>query len=246
MTSHEPDATTSAIPNDALALQPDLLRWSESHATAMAAVVIAVAAGSPLWLVPACGILSFALLIHRCRDRWTPAGRFGPANFVTLARLSGVFALPLLPPAQLAWTGAILLALDGVDGWIARRTGLSGEFGEFFDKESDAFFLLLLCLMLYRLPDAFGAWILVPGLLRYAFVLFVKFARPPEPKEPRTANAGWVFVLTMSALLLCFAGHPDRLDQLRPLAATMSLVLAFSFALSVYQMYRGQRRPLAG
>jgi phosphatidylglycerophosphate synthase len=228
-------------------LLPDLLGWSEGHAATMITVAALVAiAGPPIWLLSAIGALSFLHLSYRCRNRWTPGGRFGPANAVTLARLCGVFALPFLPPVQVAWAGAILLALDGVDGWIARRNGLSGEFGALFDMESDAFFMLLLCLMLYGLPDGFGAWILLPGLLRYLFVLFVRFARPPVRKEPRTAAAGWIFVLMMSALLLGFAAYPGYLDHARPLAAVMSLVLAFSFAQSLYSMYRGPRRSGSG
>jgi phosphatidylglycerophosphate synthase len=223
-------------------LQPDLLRWSVANAAAMAAVTLATAAGLPLWLLSGCGLLSFSVLLYRCRRRWTPAGRFGPANAVSLLRLFGVFALPWLAPAQVAYAGLILLAMDGVDGWIARRTGLSGEFGEFFDKESDAFFMLVLCLLLYRLPDGFGPWILLPGLLRYLFVLFVRFARPPQLKEQRSAKAAWISVCMMLALLFSFAAHPGYLDYLRPLAGLMTLMLAYSFAQSLHLMYRGPRR----
>ncbi len=224
--------------NDSRSLQVDLSRWSEGHAVAMIAVALAVAAGRPAWLLCACGALAFALLAWRCRRRWTPAGRFGPANAVTMARLSGMFVLPFLPPAQVALAGAILFALDGVDGWVARRTGTSGEFGAFLDQESDAFLMLLLCLLLYELPDGFGAWILLPGLMRYLFVLVLRLARPPTPREQRSAIAIRIFVLMMATLLLCFVAYPTRLDWVRPLAATMSLALAGSFAWSLYRMYR--------
>ncbi len=230
--------------DDQQPLQSGLVRWSESNAALMIAVALAAAAGLPLWLLSLSGALSFALLSYRCRQRWTPAGRFGPANAVTLARLCGVFALPFLAPAHVAIAGAVVLALDGVDGSIARRTGLSGEFGEFFDKESDAFFMLVLCSMLYHLPGGLGAWILVPGLMRYLFVMYVKLARPPAPKEARTANAGWIFVLMISTLLVCLASYPGYLDYFRPLAVSMSVVLAFSFAHSVYRMYREPRRSV--
>ncbi|MBE0593284.1 MAG: hypothetical protein IH616_12875, partial [Gemmatimonadales bacterium] len=63
-------------------------------AVAMIMVTIAVAAGLPPWLPCAVGALSFALLAWCCRGRWTPAGRFGPANAITMARLAGMFALP--------------------------------------------------------------------------------------------------------------------------------------------------------
>lgn len=236
---HEPDIS------DSPSLQPALLRWNERHATVMIVVAAATAAaGLPLWLLLACAALSFARLLHRCRNRWTPAGRFGPANAVTLARLAALVALPFLPPVQVALVGATLLALDGVDGWVARRTGCNGEFGEFFDKESDACFMLVLCLLLYRVPGGFGAWILLPGSMRYLFVLFVKFARPPMPKEQRTRQAGWIFLLMMSALLLSFAAHPGYLDHARPVAAAMTVVLAFSFARSLERMYRAARRSV--
>ena len=230
------------VMNDRHPLQPDLLRWSEGNAAAMTAVTLATAAGLQPWLLSGCGLLSFAVLLYICRRRWTPAGQFGPANAVSLLRLAGVFVLPWLAPRQIAYVGLILLALDGVDGWIARRTGLSGEFGEFFDKESDAFFMLMLCLLLYRLPEGIGPWILLPGLLRYLFVLFVKFAKPPEPKEHRTAKAGWISILMTLTLLCFFAAHPGYLDYCRPVAILMTLLLVYSFAESLHLMYRGSRR----
>lgn len=228
--------------NDSRPLQLDLLRWSEANAAAMAAVTLATAAGLPLWLLSLSGLLSFSLLLYRCRRRWTPGGRFGLANAVSLLRLSGMFVLPWLAPLQIVYCGLILLAMDGVDGWIARRTGLAGEFGEFIDKESDAFFTLMLCLLLYRLPEGLGPWILLPGLLRYLFVLFVKFARPPELKEQRSPKASWISCFMMLTLLFSFAAYPGYLDYCRPLAVLMMLALAYSFAESLYLMYRAPRR----
>ena len=222
-------------------LQPLLLRWSEGHAAAMIAVTLATVAGLPAWLLSLCGFTSISLLVYRCRRRWTPGGRFGLANAVTLLRLCGMLVLPWLAPGQIVYWGAVLFAMDGVDGWIARRAGLAGEFGEFIDKESDAFLTLMLCLVLYRLPESFGPWILLPGLLRYLFVLFVKFAKPPQAKEQRTAKARWILFFMMLALLFSFAAYPSYLDYCRPLAALMTLVLTYSFAESLYLMYRAPR-----
>jgi phosphatidylglycerophosphate synthase len=224
-------------------LQTELLRWSAGHAAAMAVVTLAIAAGLPAWLLSVGGVCSFSVLVHRCRGRWTPAGRFGPANALTLARVCGVFALPWLAPGHIFWVGLFLFALDGADGWIARRTSLAGEFGEFFDKESDACFVLMLCVLLYRLPGGFGAWVLLPGLLRYAFVLFVKFARPPELKERRSAKGRWILVLMMLALLSSFAVYPAYPDLSCALTGLMTLMLAGSFAASVLQMYHAGPLP---
>ena len=228
--------------NDNHPLLPDLLRWSEGNAVAMAAVTLATAAGAPLSLLSLSGLLSFSLLLYRCRRRWTPAGRFGLANGVSLLRLAGILVLPWLAPEQIVYWGLLLIAMDGADGWIARRRGLAGEFGEFIDKESDAFCMLMLCLLLYRLPEGFGAWILLPGVLRYLFVLFVKFARPPEPKEQRSAKARWISFFMMLTLLFSFAADPGYLDYIRSLAVLMTLALAYSFAVSVHLMYRAPRR----
>ena len=152
-----------------------------------------------------------------------------------------MLVLPWLAPGQIVYWGAVLFAMDGVDGWIARRAGLAGEFGEFIDKESDAFLTLMLCLVLYRLPESFGPWILLPGLLRYLFVLFVKFAKPPQAKEQRTQKARWILFFMMLALLVSFAAYPSYLDYCRPLAALMTLMLTYSFAESLYLMYRAPR-----
>jgi phosphatidylglycerophosphate synthase len=230
-----------SLGRDRQSLQPELLRWSAGHAAAMTCVTLATAAGLPLGLLSWCGVLSFSLLLYRCRRRWTPGDRFGPANAVTLLRLSGMFVLPWLAPWQIVFWGLILLAMDALDGWIARRTGLAGEFGEFIDKESDAFFTLMLCLLLYRLPEGYGPWILLPGLLRYLFVLYVSFSSPPEPKEPRSAKACWIFCFMMLTLLFSFAAYPGYLDYCRPVAVSMTLVLAGSFAESLYLMYRTPR-----
>lgn len=215
-----------------------LARWSVFHALVLLLVTIAIVAGTPPWLLSVSAPISFALLAYRCRGRWTPVGRFGAANTVTFARLCGIAGLPWLEPFALAWMALALFALDGADGWIARRGGLAGEFGEFADKESDALLVLMLCAILYRLPDGIGPWILAPGALRYAFVLFVAFARPPAKRERRTALAGWISALMILSLILCLATYPAYLVQTSAIVAAMALLLGFSFAASTYRMYR--------
>lgn len=226
---------------DSHPLQPVLLRWSAGNAAAMVAFTLAAATGLPPWLLSLSGFMSFSLLVYRCRGRWTTGGRFGLANAVSALRLCGIFVLPWVAPGEIVYWGLILFVMDGMDGWIARRAGLAGEFGEFIDKETDAFFMLMLCVVLYRLPEGFGPWILLPGLLRYLFVLFVKFATPPQPKEQRTAKARRISVFMMLTLLFSFAAYPAYLDYCRPLAALMTLALAYSFGVSVWMMYRVPR-----
>jgi len=102
--------------------------------------------------------------------------RFGPANVVTAVRSSLVAVITAIVVASLfvrvavpvlAGLVVIALLLDGVDGWVARRTNSASDLGARFDMEVDAF--LLLVLSAYVSHDL-GPWVLAIGLMRYAFV----------------------------------------------------------------------------
>ena len=78
-------------------------------------------------------------------------------------------------------------ALDGVDGWLARRTGHASSFGARFDMETDAAMILVLSLIAFASGKA-GAWVLASGLLRYAFVaagLALPWMAAPLPPSRR-------------------------------------------------------------
>jgi phosphatidylglycerophosphate synthase len=118
--------------------------------------------------------VSNALLARGLRR--SAAARFGPANATTAARSTLVglvtamvatsFSAAVSVPLLLA-LAVPALALDAVDGWIARRTHTTSEVGARFDMEVDAF--LLLVLSAYLVPQL-GWWVLIIGMLRYAFV----------------------------------------------------------------------------
>jgi phosphatidylglycerophosphate synthase len=76
---------------------------------------------------------------------------------------------------------AVALALDLVDGWIARRTGTASALGARFDGEVDAF--LILALSVY-VATIYGAWVLAIGAARYLFLLgewLLPWMRAPLP-----------------------------------------------------------------
>ena len=58
------------------------------------------------------------------------------------------------------------LALDAVDGHVARATHTQSAFGGRFDGEADAFLLLVLSV---HVAQEYGAWVLTIGVARYAF-----------------------------------------------------------------------------
>ena len=115
--------------------------------------------------------------------RFHPHARLGAANAVTLVRAimasffaglalqSAIEPVVVAPPAAwfLAALGFLAIALDGIDGWLARRQGLESPFGSRFDMEIDALQILLLSILALTFDKA-GGWVLIGGLLRYIFV----------------------------------------------------------------------------
>ena len=129
---------------------------------------------------------------------------------MTLARATlavGVAALAAdsfthdTPVALLVTLAAVALALDAVDGWVARRTGTATALGARFDGEVDAF--LILALSVYVAP-AYGAWVLAIGAARYVFLAgewLLPWMRAPLPPRRwrRVVAATQGVVLTVAA-----------------------------------------------
>ena len=101
-----------------------------------------------------------------------------------------------------AFAAAVVVSLDGVDGSLARRTGMSSPFGARFDMEVDALLILLLALIAWQLDKA-GGWIVLAGALRYVFVaagyLWPWFLAPLPPSRRRKTAC----VVQIATLILC-------------------------------------------
>ena len=215
-----------------------LMRWSEQHALLMClGIGGAWLEHSPL-LLAAMAAASFSALLVRNRGRYTPGGAFGLANSLTLMRVILTLAL-LLVPTQPEWqTVAVLLLVgaDGLDGWVARRFGTASSFGQLFDYESDALLLLTVCLLLLT-SGRVGSWILLPGALRYGFVLFSRTAQPPQRTVPGNRFTRLIGVTTPLGLAACWLpAIPPALAT--NLAVVLSLALGGSFLFSTWQLYR--------
>lgn len=192
--------------------------------------------------------LGMAALLWRALRREPRAwAGMGPANRVTLARgvLVALLAGTLSDPALLSGHGAwlfilalVALSLDGVDGWVARRTGSASPLGARFDMELDAFFILVLCLALLQL-ERVGPWVLAIGAMRYAFVAaslgWPWLAADLPERLRRKAVCVWQVAALMLALL---PATPDTLAIW--LVATALAGLALSFAVDVRWLYRHQ------
>jgi phosphatidylglycerophosphate synthase len=162
------------------------------------------------------------------------AERLGPANAVTLARTVLVGAVAALavesltrpvPLPLVAALAGVALALDAVDGPVARRSGTVTSLGARFDMEVDAFLILVLSALLV-LPV--GPWVLLAGGMRYAFVVagwalpWLRAPLPPRCSRKVVAAVQGVVLLVAVAQVL-----PPVVTSSAVAAALVALVWSF-------------------
>jgi len=204
--------------------------WSlPMHAAAMLTACGVAAVLLHRWPLVVGAGLSFSGLVASSPRRWTPSGRFGPANAVTAGRL--VLVLGLATSAQhlrssvLAAGFIVALLLDVVDGFLARRLGDASEFGASFDMEVDAGFVLFIGYLLWQ-RNGLGPWVLAAGVLRYVYVLCLVLL-PPSGIDCKRSRFGRVaFVASASCLLLALA-IPGIVASLAAGLATAVACLSF-------------------
>ncbi len=173
-----------------------------------------------------------------------------PADWVTLTRalliagVAGLVADSFSRPAAitaLVTLSAVALALDAVDGQVARRTGTATPLGARFDGEVDAFLILLLSIVV---SQDYGSWVLAIGAARYALLLAGRLipwlAAPLPPRYwGKVVAAVTGIVLTVAA-----SGVTSRLVGMIAVAVAL-LLLAESFGRNVVWLYRTGAGPSA-
>jgi phosphatidylglycerophosphate synthase len=199
-----------------------------------------------LWRSGALALAGGSLLLVLIA-RHLRSATFGAANAVTLGR--GVLTLLLLallgaPVSDaLAWLAVavalVAVALDGVDGKLARARGEASAFGARFDMETDALLILVLAALVWQLDKA-GVWILLAGLLRYVFVA-TSFALPwlgaaLPPSRRRQAVCVVQIVALIGALVPLVPTSASA-----PLALVGLACLVWSFAVDVAWLARHAR-----
>jgi phosphatidylglycerophosphate synthase len=174
-----------------------------------------------------------------------PYPRFGGANYVTLLRalLTGFLLLLATRPAVstlawiAGWTAGAIAALDGVDGWLARRDGMVSAFGARFDMETDAALLLVLSILAWRYDKA-GAWVLLIGLARYVFVAagwVLPWLTGPLTPTRRGRVVAVIQMVTLAVILV--VPRPVA----RTAAATALALLVWSFAIDIRRLWKVRR-----
>ncbi len=119
---------------------------------------------------------------------------FGILFFVASWRFS-------LTPAVALILVLVLEIADGLDGWIARRTGPT-DFGGVWDMETDAYIILLLSVSAHW-SAGLPAWVLIPGVIRYVFYFPFLFLKSPGAKFP--ASLSWYSKTVCVGTVFCLA-----------------------------------------
>ena len=169
---------------------------------------------------------------------------FGCANVVTLARwalisvLVALFVAVAVPGAS--WFVLVIalgaLALDGVDGKLARHFGEVSTFGARFDMEIDALLILVLSGLIWWVERT-GAWVLLAGGMRYGFVLAGMLWPALRKPLPYRRRRQFVCVVQILSLLICIA--PIVPAALAPWIAAVGIAcLIASFAIDVLWLLR--------
>jgi phosphatidylglycerophosphate synthase len=173
-----------------------------------------------------------------------PFASFGAANQVTVARGVLVALLAGLigersdtgAPALAVALATTVAVLDGVDGWLARRTRMASGFGARFDMETDAALIMVLAVLAWQFGKA-GVWILCCGLLRYAFVsmsLVLPWLRNPLPPSDRRKA---IAVVQMIALIVTLAPVvPVAMSA--PVVAMGLAALSLSFLVDIIWLFQ--------
>lgn len=189
-----------------------------------------------------------AVIATRGLERHHPFGTLGAANRVTTFRtvlIALVVASVGEPPTAelslaIACVALLALALDGVDGWLARRTSMASRYGARFDMEIDAVLVLALAILVWR-HDRAGAWVLLAGLWRYLFVaagwVLPWMRRPLPPAFRRQATC----VVQIVGLVVAMLPLVPSWAQISAAALTL-LVLSVSFLVDIAWLYGSDRR----
>jgi phosphatidylglycerophosphate synthase len=209
---------------------------------ALLALVTAVGSGLAGWLAAtayaAAGWTALTVALRR-------AGTYelGPADYVTLTRATLVGCVTALvadafwapvPLALLVTIASLALALDAVDGQVARCTGTASPLGALFDMEVDAFLILVLSVFVAR---SLGVWVLAIGAMRYAYVGAgkpLKWLRSPLP--PSLARKT---VAAVQGVALVVAGSEVFPHVFAIVSAALALAtLTWSFGRDIWWLYR--------
>ncbi len=222
-------------------LESSIKKWNKQHSILMLVASVLSYAQNSLLIVAVFGLGSFAYYIYENKlflSTQTPFA--GYANIITALRLlilvSTFCWIPNIPIPILVGLLVIVLLLDLLDGYLARKFKQDSKFGQYFDMEVDALFVLGMCFYFFQNRNI-DAWILIPGIMRYVYkvitMIFPKKDYEETKKSYATTIAGMYFIVLIVSLIL-----PNIF--LFYLLAIGSGLIVLSFFISFYEYFTYQ------
>lgn len=207
--------------------------------------VLSLFNASLTWVLPGAGA-SFVVLIILAAWGYPGLKAFSnPANWITMIRLyillAGVAFFARIPVEAFIGLMIIVLILDGLDGFLAREFHVATEFGALFDLETDALLAALLSLLVFSRTDI-GPWVLLPGFMRYIFVLLKYFLAIDKVRLPRPLKGSKTIAVAFFSCLLGAFILPTTLMQFLLAVSGLSIMASFGVEL-VLLMKCKTRKP---
>lgn len=185
---------------------------------------------SMTWVLIGAGS-SFAVLVILASWGYPGLKAFSnPANWITMVRmyilLAGVAFFARIPVEGFVGLMIIVLILDGLDGFLAREFNVTSEFGALFDLETDALLAALLSILVFSRMDI-GPWILLPGFMRYIFVLLKYLLSIDEVELDRPLKGSKTIAVIFFSCLLGVFLLPATLMQYLLAVSGLSILASF-------------------
>jgi phosphatidylglycerophosphate synthase len=220
-----------------------LIQWNIIHGLFILAGLIVYHLTGSWWPVLIIAALSVFLLWS---TQWytishlKPAGGYG--NLVTLIRYLLVICITATSAGRpLRTTGLLFIipvALDGLDGFLARRMDQVSKFGALFDPETDSLFVAMAGIIVYRGHLA-GVWLLPAAYMRYIYILLLTLLRLHGIPEKRTRFGPAVAVIMFLSLIAQLV-FPSLTSRIFLMVASVMVVISFGYS---FTTLLSQREP---
>jgi phosphatidylglycerophosphate synthase len=219
---------------------------------ALASIVQTRVGVGGVFVVQACAAFLVVMAIPIVAGESHPFRHFGGANAVTTTRavlvalVAGLVGREISESVMWGVEALVVLVavLDGADGWLASRTQMASAFGARFDMETDAFFVLVLSVLVWE-SDKAGAWVLLCGAMRYAFVgagQVVPWLAGPLPPTRRGKTVAIGQFVGLALVLAPIVSQPAS----STIAAVTLIALAWSFAVDVRRLAHAAQSGFSG
>lgn len=220
---------------------PWIQRWMTAHAVILLISCFLFLGFKNINCISFGATISFVVLfIWKAHQSANLLFLLSPANFVTLLRLSLLFLLLYTYDAFsgkiLAAIALIIVLLDGLDGFLARKLNNPSDFGAYFDMETDAFYVCTTICIHYA-QNKVGLCLMFIAILRYLYFLLLLLFKPQKQKESRDNFAQLIAVFLMLSLIIPFIS-PSAIYL--PVLIISSFLVLWSFGKSFAQVLTGR------